>query len=107
MDRVLPDPGQGPSEKARESGHFKVQVHSGGHIATVAAKGDPGYKATAVMMGESALTLALTEGEGGVHTPASALNAPLIERLRAASMTLTVDSADAPSTFHNSRAAEA
>jgi short subunit dehydrogenase-like uncharacterized protein len=90
LDKVLPDPGQGPSEKARENGYFKVEVHTATHSSTVAAKGDPGYKATALMMGESALTLALTEGEGGVHTPASAMGEPLIERLRAANMTLTV-----------------
>jgi short subunit dehydrogenase-like uncharacterized protein len=92
LDRVLPGPGEGPSEQARESGHFTLEVHSGTHAATVAAKGDPGYKATALMMGESALTLALTEGEGGVHTPASAMADPLIERLRAANMTLMVNS---------------
>jgi len=91
LDRVLPDPGQGPSEKARENGHFKVETHSANRKATVAAKGDPGYKATAVMMGESAITLATTEGPGGVHTPASAMAEPLIERLRAANMTLTVN----------------
>jgi short subunit dehydrogenase-like uncharacterized protein len=90
LDKILPDPGQGPSEKAREHGYFKVEVHTATHTSTVAAKGDPGYKATALMMGESALTLALTAGEGGVHTPASAMGDPLIERLRAANMTLTV-----------------
>ena len=58
-------------------------------VAKVAAKGDPGYKATALMMGEAALCLALTEGAGGVHTPASAMGEPLVERLRAAGMTLT------------------
>jgi short subunit dehydrogenase-like uncharacterized protein len=90
LDRVLPDPGEGPSERARENGFFRIEVHSGGRVAKVAAKGDPGYKATALMMGEAALTLALTEGEGGVHTPASAIGAPLVERLRAAGMTLSV-----------------
>ena len=53
LDRVLPDPGEGPSEKSRESGYFKMEVHGAGRRATVAAKGDPGYAATAVMMGES------------------------------------------------------
>ena len=95
LDKLLPDPGQGPSEHARESGHFKMQIHGGGHVATVAAKGDPGYAATAVMMGESALSLAL-DGEtlprrAGVLTPATALGLPLIERLRAAGMTFDVN----------------
>jgi short subunit dehydrogenase-like uncharacterized protein len=90
LDRVLPDPGEGPSEKARENGFFKIDVNSGGRVAKVAAKGDPGYKATALMMGEAALCLALTEGPGGVHTPASAMGLTLVERLRAAGMTLVV-----------------
>jgi short subunit dehydrogenase-like uncharacterized protein len=90
LDRVLPDPGEGPSEKARENGYFRIEVHSGGRVAKVAAKGDPGYKATALMMGEAALCLASTTGDGGVHTPASAMGAPLVERLRAAGMTLVV-----------------
>ena len=88
--RVLPDPGEGPSEKARDAGYFRMEVHSDDRVALLAAKGDPGYKATALMMGEAALCLALTDGEGGVHTPASAMGAPLVERLRAAEMTLAV-----------------
>ena len=91
LDRVLPGPGDGPSEKARANGFFKIEVHGAGHVATVAAKGDPGYAATAVMMGESALTLAGTNGPGGVLTPASAMGSALVERLRAAGMTLVVN----------------
>jgi short subunit dehydrogenase-like uncharacterized protein len=95
LDKVLPEPGRGPSEKSRRSGFFRMEIHSEGHTATVAAKGDPGYAATAVMMGESALTLALERPRlpphTGVVTPAAALGAPLIERLRAAGMTLEVD----------------
>jgi short subunit dehydrogenase-like uncharacterized protein len=94
LDRVLPDPGEGPSEKARAAGHFRMQVHGAGHVATVAAKGDPGYAATAVMMGQSALSLALDGDrlprQTGVLTPASALGMPLIERLRTAGMTFEV-----------------
>ncbi|MCU1602750.1 MAG: putative saccharopine dehydrogenase/reductase, partial [Frankiales bacterium] len=64
MDRVLPKPGEGPSEKLRNSGHFRVEVHTrtstgARYVATVAAQGDPGYAATAVMFGESGLCLAL------------------------------------------------
>ncbi|HEX6027109.1 MAG TPA: enoyl-ACP reductase, partial [Solirubrobacter sp.] len=90
LDRVLPDPGQGPSESARERGSFAMEVHGAGHVATVAAKGDPGYKATAVMMGESALCLALDDlpDRSGVLTPASAMGSALVERLRAAGLTL-------------------
>ena len=61
LDKVLPDPGEGPSEKVRENGFFKIQVHArtstgARYVARVAAQGDPGYKATAVMMGESLLS---------------------------------------------------
>ena len=93
LDRVLPDPGEGPSEKSRESGYFKMEVHADGRRAKVAAKGDPGYAATAVMMGEAALCLALDQlpDRFGVLTPATAMGAALVERLRAAGMTLTVE----------------
>jgi short subunit dehydrogenase-like uncharacterized protein len=98
-DRLLPSPGEGPGEKAREEGHFRVELRtttdSGRRLlAVVAAKGDPGYAATAVMLGESALCLAadedrLTSG-GGVLTPSVAMGDALVERLRIAGMTLTV-----------------
>ena len=73
-----------------------MEIHSAGHKATVAAKGDPGYAATAVMMGESALTLALERPRlpphTGVRHPGHGARAsPLIDRLRAAGMTLEVD----------------
>lgn len=99
LDRVLPSPGEGPSEKARESGHFRVRVHTrtstgAAYEAVVAAKGDPGYAATAVMLGESALCLAL-DGDrlpdaAGVLTPATAMDGALVDRLRAAGFTMTV-----------------
>jgi short subunit dehydrogenase-like uncharacterized protein len=96
LDRVLPDPGEGPSEKARNSGLFRIEIHvttsTGAHYrARVAAKGDPGYAATAVMMGESALCLALDRERlpqrTGVLTPATAMGIALVDRLRAAGMT--------------------
>ncbi|MFN2537754.1 MAG: trans-acting enoyl reductase family protein [Mycobacteriales bacterium] len=97
LDRVLPKPGEGPSEKTRENGHFRIEVHtrtSTGprYVATVAAKGDPGYAATAVMFGESGLSLALdplTSG-GGVLTPAVAMGDALAERLRARGFEISV-----------------
>jgi short subunit dehydrogenase-like uncharacterized protein len=92
LDRVLPGAGKGPSEKTRASGYFTMEIHGAGRRATVAAKGDPGYAATAVMMGESALCVALDQlpDRFGVLTPASAMGTALIDRLRAAGMTLTV-----------------
>ena len=97
LDRVLPKPGEGPSEKVQQSGHFRVEVHTrtttgARYVATVAAKGDPGYAATAVMLGESALSLgtdALT-APGGVLTPAVAMGDRLVDRLRARGFELSV-----------------
>ncbi|MCU4185968.1 saccharopine dehydrogenase NADP-binding domain-containing protein [Acidiferrimicrobium sp. IK] len=98
LDRVLPKPGEGPSQKVMDSGRFRsdiVAVTEGGgrYRGVVAADGDPGYKATAVMLGESALALAL-DGDrlperAGVLTPATGIGMPLVERLRAAGFLLT------------------
>jgi len=92
LDRILPDPGEGPGESARERGLFHIDIHSrtstGARlVCEIRASGDPGYKATAVMLGES--VLALAEGTGlpdaaGVLTPATALGGALTDRLRAA-----------------------
>ena len=62
--------------------------------AVAAGKGDPGYAATAVMLGESALALAL-DGDrlpdrAGSLTPATAMGDVLVERLRAAGHTYEV-----------------
>jgi short subunit dehydrogenase-like uncharacterized protein len=102
LDRILPKPGEGPDEKARERGHFTHKTFttttSGRrYVATVSAKGDPGYKATAMMLGEAALTLALNRDQlpplAGVLTPASAMGDALSDRLRAAGMTITAEPA--------------
>jgi short subunit dehydrogenase-like uncharacterized protein len=103
LDRVLPSPGEGPNERQRDGGFFRIEIHartsSGAHyLCRVAAQGDPGYKATAVMFGESALCLAL-DGErlpprAGVLTPATAMGDALIERLRRAGQTLEVERID-------------
>lgn len=104
LDRILPDPGEGPDEKARESGFFHVDIHaeteSGERIVSeIRASGDPGYKATAVMLGESALALALDEERlpdaAGVLTPATAMGEVLTERLRRAGHTYRVRAAGA------------
>jgi short subunit dehydrogenase-like uncharacterized protein len=62
--------------------------------SVVSAQGDPGYAATVVMLGESALCLAEDEQRlgsgGGVLTPAVAMGEVLVERLRIAGMTLSV-----------------
>lgn len=101
---VLPKPGEGPSEKVRRTGFFRIEVHArtsagGRYVAKVEATGDPGYAATAVMLAESGLSLA-HEGDrhstkGGVLTPATAMGPDLIERLRSAGQTLVAQRATA------------
>ena len=99
LDRVLPAPGSGPGEEARRKGWFRsvldaVAEDGRRYRATAAGPGDPGYAATAVMLGESALALAL-DGErlpdrAGSLTPATAMGEVLVERLRAAGHTYEV-----------------
>ena len=93
---ALPKPGEGPDEETRRNGHFTMQIHattsSGArYVETVSAKGDPGYAATCVMLGEAALCLAQDSdrlpGVSGVLTPAAAFGGVLVDRLRAAGMT--------------------
>ena len=98
LDRVLPKPGEGPSEKTRRNGRFRVEITArtdGGRRlrAVVAANGDPGYAATSVMFGQSALALAF-DGDSlpqraGVLTPATAIGRPLVDRLRTHGFTMT------------------
>ena len=93
---VLPKPGEGPGEKARRAGFFRLQVHArtatgARYLTRVEARGDPGYAATAVMLAESALCLALDRDRlpdrAGVLTPATAMGAVLTNRLRSADHT--------------------
>lgn len=102
LDRVLPDPGEGPSAESREKGYFRLRTRakttSGrDFICRVEAQGDPGYKATAVMLGESGLSLALDGPDlpeaAGVLTPATAMGEALTARLRAAGHTYEVSEA--------------
>lgn len=99
LDRVLPAPGTGPDAVTRERGFFRSEVRattaSGRRYTAVAAgPGDPGYAATAVMLGQTGLALAL-DGDrlpdrAGSLTPATALGDVLVERLRTAGHTYDV-----------------
>jgi short subunit dehydrogenase-like uncharacterized protein len=102
---LLPKPGEGPGERAQQTGFFRMEVHartSAGarYLTRVAARGDPGYAATAVMLGESALCLALDRdrlpGRAGVLTPATAMGTTLADRLRAAGQTYETHRTDPP-----------
>jgi short subunit dehydrogenase-like uncharacterized protein len=99
LDRVLPSPGEGPSEKLQREGFFALEIHTrtstgARYVASVTGKGDPGYAGTAVMLGESALSLAF-DGErlppaAGVLTSACGIGRPLIDRLRRHGFTFDV-----------------
>lgn len=97
VDRMLPEPGTGPSERARDNGHYTIETYTittaGARLqATMAQRGDPGYKATSVLLGESALALAFDRDRlsdlRGVLTPAAAMGDALLVRLPAAGVLL-------------------
>lgn len=101
---VLPSPGDGPSEADRNNGMFRHVFHAEGDTpdglvtceGRVEADLDPGYGATAQMLGESAMCLALDghklDSPGGVLTPASCMGRSLLARLREnAGMVFEVD----------------
>ena len=95
---IVPKPGQGPDEKTRENGFFKMHFWGRGNNQQGESKiikgkieafnGDPGYKQTAKMSCETALCL-VQDGDKipndsssyGIVTPAVACDAVLIERL--------------------------
>jgi len=100
LDRITPKPGTGPSERARENGHYRVETYTttstgARYRATMAQRGDPGYKATSVLLGECGLALAFDRDElsdlRGVLTPAAAMGDALLTRLPAADVTLETD----------------
>jgi short subunit dehydrogenase-like uncharacterized protein len=89
VERIAPKPGTGPSERAREQGHYTVETYTttttgARYRATMSQKGDPGYKATSVLLGESGLALALDRDRlsdlRGVLTPAAAMGDALMAR---------------------------
>ncbi|MET0897586.1 MAG: saccharopine dehydrogenase NADP-binding domain-containing protein [Mycobacterium sp.] len=93
VDRIVPKPGTGPSESQRENGHYTVETYTttttgARYRATMSQQGDPGYKATAVLLGECGLALALHRDTlsdlRGVLTPAAALGDALLDLLPAA-----------------------
>ncbi len=97
LERILPKPGTGPSERAREQGHYTVETYTttstgARYVARMSQQGDPGYKATSVLLGESGLALALDRDKlselTGVLTPAAAMGDALLARFPAAGVSL-------------------
>lgn len=87
---LLPAPGEGPDRERREQGFFELRffaIGEDGHKLETRVLGqrDPGYGATARMLGEAALCLAHDVGDsvsGGSWTPATALGSTLLDRLQ-------------------------
>ncbi len=103
LERVLPKAGTGPSEQSREKGHYCVETYttttSGArYLARMSQQGDPGYKATSVLLGESGLALALDRDKlsdlRGVLTPAAAMGDALMARFPASGVSLEVSRLD-------------
>ncbi len=85
----MPKPGSGPSDEVRRAGKFRMEIHTrtttgARYVAAIEAQGDPGYTATTIMFGESALCLASGDlrSAPGVLTPAAAMGDRLVRRLR-------------------------
>jgi len=103
VDRFLPKPGEGPSEENQANGRFRMVIRTttttgAAYRTKVGADRDPGYSGTAVMLGESALALALDgdllPGGGGVLTPATGLGSVLVDRLVAQGFTFDCERVD-------------
>jgi short subunit dehydrogenase-like uncharacterized protein len=97
VERVAPKPGTGPSEEVRENGYYRVETYTttstgARYVATMSQSGDPGSKATSVMLAECGLALALDRDKlpelHGVLTPAAAMGDALLARFPAAGISL-------------------
>jgi short subunit dehydrogenase-like uncharacterized protein len=100
LTSVLPAQGEGPSEDTIKRGSFVIELlaehptdASKNLRGRITADRDPGYGATAKMLGESAVSLAFDPIDvgGGFWTPSTALGQTLINRLQAsAGMTFDI-----------------
>jgi short subunit dehydrogenase-like uncharacterized protein len=92
LKRLMPKPGEGPDEAARNSGFYEVDfvgLGAGGEalgIATVSGDRDPGYGSTCKLISESALCLVQDTSQamcgGGIWTPGAAMGLALARRLQ-------------------------
>ncbi|WP_102142422.1 saccharopine dehydrogenase family protein [Mycobacterium hubeiense] len=97
LERIAPKPGTGPSERTQEKGHYTVETYTttttgARYRAVMSQQGDPGYKATSVLLGECGLALALDRDKlsdlHGVLTPAAAMGDALMARFPGAGVKL-------------------
>jgi saccharopine dehydrogenase (NAD+, L-lysine-forming) len=86
-----------PNGDGTARGRYRVETYAtttcgARYVASMAQDGDPGYAATAVLLGESALALAgdpeQLPDRHGVLTPVSAMGDALLKRLAAAGVTV-------------------
>jgi short subunit dehydrogenase-like uncharacterized protein len=100
LERVVPKVGTGPSQAVQERGHYRIETYttttSGArYVAKMEQQGDPGYKATSVLLGECGLALALDRDKlselRGVLTPAAAMGDALLARFPAAGVSLRTE----------------
>ena len=102
--RLLPKPGDGPTQRQREAGLFVISLlamNTGGSTTktvgriNITCDQDPGYGATAKMLASSALCLALDEEQlpvrFGILTPASAMGSTLTKRLESQGIHFTLE----------------
>lgn len=87
--------GRGPSDEQRAKSWFRVQFvgeADGKRVVTEVCGGDPGYDGAALMLGESALCLALDDlpRTAGQVTTAQAMGDTLRERIQAAGIQFRV-----------------
>lgn len=95
-------PGKGPTPQQMDGGYFAVDlraVSESGRVVhgRIQSQGDPGNRSTVRMACAAAITLTsdrerlpLHQHGAGVLTPATALGAPYLDRLRALGMTFAV-----------------
>jgi short subunit dehydrogenase-like uncharacterized protein len=103
---LLPKPGTGPSEQTMNAGWFTcdllgIAVDGRQARGLIHYDGDPGNRATTVLVCESALALALDadalpggRDRGGVLTPATGLGDVLVARLRRAGVVIDIPSTE-------------
>ena len=103
IKRLTPAPGEGPTQEQMDGGFFRARFVADGTegariMVTLSVQGDPGNRATVMMLCESALLLATADratlpggaGRGGVLTPATGLGMPLVERMKNAGLSISI-----------------
>lgn len=100
VERIAPKPGTGPSPAARERGDYRIETYTttstgARYVARMEQRGDPGYQATSVLLGECGLALAVDRDKlselRGVLTPAAAMGEALLARFPAVGVSLRTD----------------